>query len=58
MLVLGRETEIAKEHLRAGHKDKALLALKKKKYQEQLMEKTTAQLFNLEQLVLTSLINI
>lgn len=50
-LVLQRETEIAKEQLRAGNKDKALLALKKKKYQEQLMEKTNGQLFNLEQLV-------
>lgn len=50
-LVLLRETEIAKEQLRAGNKEKALLALKKKKYQEQLMEKTNGQLFNLEQLV-------
>lgn len=49
--VLTRETEIAKEHLKAGHRDKALLALKKKKYQEQLMEKTSVQLLNLEQMV-------
>lgn len=48
--VLNRETEIAKEQLKAGNRDMALLALKKKKYQEQLMEKTSGQLFNIEQL--------
>ena len=52
MVILNRETEIAKEQLRAGHKDRALLALKKKKYQEGLLEKTNNQLLNLEQLVI------
>jgi charged multivesicular body protein 6 len=50
-IVLEREVEIAKEHIRNGHKDRAMLALKKKKYQEQLLEKTNGQLLNLEQLV-------
>ena len=35
----------------AGNKRKALLALKKKKYQEVLLEKTETQLINLEELV-------
>ncbi|KAI9139958.1 Snf7-domain-containing protein [Paraphysoderma sedebokerense] len=45
-----RETEIAKKHLSNGDKKRALLALKKKKYQQTLIEKTDAQLFNLEEL--------
>ncbi|PJF20058.1 hypothetical protein PSACC_00120, partial [Paramicrosporidium saccamoebae] len=51
VVILGRETEIAKAHLAAGNKPLALLALKKKKYQEGLLESTSAQLLNLEQLV-------
>lgn len=47
-VVLDREHELAKEQLRLGNKDRALLALKKKRYQEQLLEKSNAQLFNLE----------
>ena len=43
--------QIAKEQLAAGRKDLALLALRKKKYQEGLLEKTNQQLMNLEQLV-------
>jgi charged multivesicular body protein 6 len=50
-VILGRETEIAKAHLAAGNKPLALLALKKKKYQEGLLESTSSQLLNLEQLV-------
>lgn len=49
--VLGRETEIARAQLAAGNKPLALLALKKKKYQEGLLESTLTQLLNLEQLV-------
>lgn len=45
-----RETDIAKSHLAAGNKPLALLALKKKKYQESLLESTAGQLLNLEQL--------
>jgi charged multivesicular body protein 6 len=49
-LVLVRETELAKQTLQAGNKNKALLFLKKKKYQEKLLEQTDTQLLNLEQL--------
>ncbi|GBB95164.1 hypothetical protein RclHR1_02490019 [Rhizophagus clarus] len=49
-LVADRETQIAKEALLKNNKRGALLALKKKKYQEQLLSKTDAQLLNLEQL--------
>ncbi|KAI0814886.1 Snf7 family [Irpex lacteus] len=51
--VLDREHEIAKQQLAAGHKDRALLALRRRKYQEGLLAKTDAQLENLEQLVST-----
>ncbi|CAG8605705.1 9741_t:CDS:1, partial [Acaulospora colombiana] len=50
-IVSDKETEIAKEALRKNNKRGALLALKKKKYQQQLLEKTDAQLMNLEELV-------
>lgn len=43
--------EAAKLALTQGNKKKALLALKKKKYQVQLLEKTDQQLMNLEELV-------
>ncbi|CAG8613610.1 6356_t:CDS:2 [Paraglomus occultum] len=49
-IVALREKEIAKEALLTGNKRKALLALKKKKYQEALLEKTETQLINLEEL--------
>ncbi|EWC45750.1 hypothetical protein DRE_05087 [Drechslerella stenobrocha 248] len=52
-VVLDREHEIAKECLRNGRKDKAMLALKKRKYQEQLLDKTDGQLQALEQLTST-----
>ncbi|KAI8832584.1 Snf7-domain-containing protein [Chytriomyces cf. hyalinus JEL632] len=44
------ETRIAKSHLAKGDKRRALLALKKKKYQESLIEKADMQLLNLEQM--------
>jgi charged multivesicular body protein 6 len=44
------ETEIAKEMLAKGDKPRALLALRRKKYQESLLSKTDAQLEQLEQL--------
>lgn len=50
-VVVERETQVAKEHAKNGNKSLALLALKKKKYQEGLLESTNAQLLNLEQLV-------
>ncbi|KAI8817336.1 Snf7-domain-containing protein [Fimicolochytrium jonesii] len=49
-LVLDKEVEVAKHHLRAGDQGRALLALKKKKYQERLLKQTDDQLFTLEQL--------
>ncbi|EIM92730.1 uncharacterized protein STEHIDRAFT_117702 [Stereum hirsutum FP-91666 SS1] len=51
--VLDREQEIAKQHLAKGQKDRALVALRRRKYQETLLVKTDGQLENLEQLVST-----
>ncbi|KAL1973135.1 hypothetical protein VTN31DRAFT_6677 [Thermomyces dupontii] len=45
-----RETEIAKECLARNDRRRALLALRRKKYQESLLAKTDAQLAQLEQL--------
>ncbi|KAF7883527.1 uncharacterized protein EAF02_005447 [Botrytis sinoallii] len=45
-----RETAIAKEMLAKGDKKRALLALRRKKYQESLLAKTDAQLEQLERL--------
>jgi charged multivesicular body protein 6 len=51
-VITSRETEVARECLRCGDKRKALLALRRKKYQESLLQKTDAQLAQLE--ILTS----
>lgn len=45
-----REKDIAKQMLAKGDKAKALLALRRKKYQESLLAKTDAQLEQLEKL--------
>lgn len=45
-----RETAIARECLARGQKSKALLALRRKKYQETLLAKTDLQLEHLQQL--------
>ncbi|KAL2753717.1 hypothetical protein ACRALDRAFT_1057950 [Sodiomyces alcalophilus JCM 7366] len=45
-----KETAIAKQMLAQGDKKRALLALRRKKYQESLLTKTDAQLAQLEQL--------
>jgi len=50
-VVLDREQEIAKTHLATGQKDRALIALRQRKYQQSLLLKTDTQLENLEQLV-------
>ncbi|KAK0208128.1 Snf7 family [Desarmillaria ectypa] len=50
-VVLDREHAIAKEHLEAGRKDRAIVALRRRKYQQSLLLKTDGQLENLEQLV-------
>ena len=49
-IITNREKEIAKECLRNGDKSRALLALRKKKYQESLLAKTDQQLAQLEML--------
>ena len=51
-VITDRETQVAKECLRKGDKKRALLALRRKKYQESLLAKTDAQLAQLE--ILTS----
>jgi hypothetical protein len=50
-VVTTRETEIARECLRNNDKTRALLALRRKKYQESLLTKTDQQLAQLEGLV-------
>jgi charged multivesicular body protein 6 len=45
-----KETEIARQMLAKGDKRRALLALRRKKFQESLLAKTDAQLEQLEQL--------
>ncbi|XP_032822863.2 charged multivesicular body protein 6 [Petromyzon marinus] len=50
-LQLEKERELARKLLRDGKKDKAKLLLKKKRYQEQLLEKTDTQIGNLEHMV-------
>jgi charged multivesicular body protein 6 len=49
-VITTRETDIAKQCLQKGDKAKALLALRRKKYQESLLSKTDAQLEQLEKL--------
>ena len=49
-VITSREKDIAKECLRDGNKQKALLALRRKKYQESLLAKTDQQLAQLEAL--------
>lgn len=52
-VVLEREKDIARQHLRSGNKDRAVIALRQRKYQESLLAKTDGQLEQLEQLVST-----
>jgi 2-oxoglutarate dehydrogenase complex dehydrogenase (E1) component-like enzyme len=49
--VLNREKQVAKEALAQGNKSKALLILRRRKYQEQVLVKADQQLETLEQLV-------
>ena len=49
-VITDKETEIARECLVRGDKPKALLALRRKKFQDSLLAKTDAQLETLEQL--------
>uniref|UniRef100_A0A8C4GT49 Charged multivesicular body protein 6 n=1 Tax=Dicentrarchus labrax TaxID=13489 RepID=A0A8C4GT49_DICLA len=50
-LQLDKERLLAKQLLKNGKKDKALLLLKKKRYQDQLLDKTENQIGNLERMV-------
>lgn len=50
-VILDREQAIAKVHLATGQKDRAVIALRRRKYQQSLLLKTDGQLENLEQLV-------
>lgn len=47
---LGKERELAKQLLKSGRKEKAKLLLRKKKFQEGLLEKTDGQLDNIERM--------
>ncbi|XP_055320728.1 charged multivesicular body protein 6-A [Sitodiplosis mosellana] len=49
-LSLGKDRELAKKCLATGRKDRARALLRKKKYQEKLLETTDGQLENLEKL--------
>ncbi|KAI9773946.1 MAG: Vacuolar protein sorting-associated protein 20 [Geoglossum simile] len=49
-VLTARETAIARDLLSRGDKPRALLALRRKKYQETLLSRTDAQLSTLEQL--------
>ncbi|KAF3854037.1 hypothetical protein F7725_014725 [Dissostichus mawsoni] len=55
-LRLEKERLLAKQLLKDGKRDKALLLLKKKRYQDQLLDKTENQIGNLERLVETKVI--
>jgi len=50
-LVILRETSIAKECAKSNKKQQALLALKKKKYQEKMLEDSLQNLSNIEELI-------
>jgi len=52
-VILDREHTIAKGQIAAGQKDRALIALRRRKYQQSLLTKTDEQMENLEQLVST-----
>ncbi|XP_026056360.1 charged multivesicular body protein 6-like [Carassius auratus] len=50
-LQLEKERRLAKQLLKDGRKERALLLLKKKRYQDQLLDKTEVQISNLERMV-------
>lgn len=49
--VIERETQMCKELLRAGKKEKAKLVLRKKKYQEKLLDSARQKLANIEEMI-------
>ena len=48
--VLGKDRDLARKLLKEGKKDRAKLLLRKKKYQEGLLDQTAGQLDNIERL--------
>ncbi|KAJ8037110.1 Charged multivesicular body protein 6 [Holothuria leucospilota] len=50
-LNLEKERQLAKKLIQDGKKERALLLLKKKRYQEQMLKRTDGQLENLEKMV-------
>lgn len=52
--MVDKELNLAKKHLASGDKKRALLALRRKKFQEGLLEKTQLQMTNLDELVSVS----
>uniref|UniRef100_A0A914WTU1 Charged multivesicular body protein 6 n=1 Tax=Plectus sambesii TaxID=2011161 RepID=A0A914WTU1_9BILA len=46
-----REREMAKKLIQSGKKDRALFLLKKKRFQDQMIEKALKQLDNIERMV-------
>ncbi|TRY60699.1 hypothetical protein DNTS_013994 [Danionella cerebrum] len=50
-LQMEKERQLAKQLLKDGKKEKAILLLKKKRYQDQLLDKTENQISNLERMV-------
>ncbi|XP_072550423.1 charged multivesicular body protein 6 isoform X4 [Salminus brasiliensis] len=50
-LQLEKERLLAKQLLKDGKKERALLLLKKKRYQDQLLDKTETQISNIERMV-------
>uniref|UniRef100_A0A7S4L0N7 Charged multivesicular body protein 6 n=1 Tax=Paramoeba aestuarina TaxID=180227 RepID=A0A7S4L0N7_9EUKA len=50
-IVIDKENEAAKKLLLEGKRDQATLALKKKKYQQKMLQQTQDLLFNLEEMV-------
>jgi charged multivesicular body protein 6 len=54
-IVINKENEAARQLLKEGKKKQALIALKKKKYQEQLLDKAEKQLSNIQEMVHVSI---
>lgn len=52
-LIIEREHEIAKLQVKEGNKERALLALRKKKYQQNLLNNTFSQLLTVEELTMS-----
>jgi charged multivesicular body protein 6 len=50
--VINREVEVARQLVKEGKRDKAKFCLRRKKFQEGLLEKAENNLCNLEEMVL------